>query len=680
MTDESNNSDKLIRIKALIEKGNEYLQKQEYKLALTTFDTVLNEEPRLFEALIGKMKVYRELLQWDNVIDCCNRILEINPKEITAIEHKIWSLYALKKYKAALLLAEQAILENPDNKSIRKSIDECKKVLRAIKPERRKEKYVKKGISEIGEYKDRRMSEANINDSQELIEMKKNNRFLLGVVFTFLVSIIVIYLLIDTSFFSNFGVNTSLLIQIGLYTCLFGSLLILIHFDESTNLRELGISKNNALGSALIGIFVSSGFVITALFFWVGPINDLSTIFTIAILTILIGIVEELYFRGYIQSKARKSMNSMNAILITGLLFAFLHIPKYLIIPIVNGDISYYASIPTAVQSLVVLGLLFGFIRENTKNIIGPIIAHSTWDFYLLIYSPLSYTQLYSIPNSHYFMIFQAVAGYAMLGTFLLAWAISHAIKVFLLEDPRELIINIEELSNSAKKYQKKIRKLEYKIKYLSIKQDIIQYNYYSFRSLEMKKRKLQCKYDFYIERRDLYQRLSEELTLENYSEKMAYKAEEEKISKFNLKNSIAMELKNPVSRPVMGAKKPRVNQFGFDITGIQLKIKGLERKKNSILLRLETYKLKQDLIRDKGPKAIGKIRLYEIRMKRLGYQIEHYNTLIAIYNDVLETISDNNYNEKRAYLNEQIEIAKRQLNEKMRSTYFGVSSSKYKL
>jgi len=687
MDADTTKSDKLKRIMILINKGNEYFERQDYRLALTTFDTVLNEEPRFFDALIGKMKVYRELFQWQNVILCCDKILEINPKEIIAIEHKIWSLYALKDYKAALDIAEKSIQEYPNNASIQRCLNECKariKDIKKISPDKeefkKKTKEIKHGkkLEDLKKIVIPQKVESEAGILPDLSEMKKTNTFLYTTVYAYLMVIIIIFLIISLFYFDNLSINTSLLVEIGLYACLLGSFLLLVLLDPHTNSQELGISTQNMLTSLFIGIFVSSGFVITALLFWVGPITtNTVTILELAILTALIGITEELYFRGYIESKLRKTTSTFRAILFTGLFFAFLHIPKLFIAPIITQDISYFVSIPSAVQSLVVLGFLFGFIRENTKNIIGPIVAHATWDFYLLIYTPMNYTQLYSISNIRYFSIFEMVASYAMIGTFLLAWAISNAMKVYRLEDPRELVTNIEELLNSAKRYEKKARKMEYKVKILSIRQSSYK-GYPFYKGLELKRRKLKCKIDFYNEKKELYQKLAEELNLENYADLMYEKKEEESRTKNVLSQNIINAVRSPVTQRDFQIKMPRYNNFGYDLSGINSKMSRLQRQKIELQTKLELYSMKQDLIRDKGPKVNREILYLELKKEKIRIQIEYYDRLIGFYSEIAESVNENNQKQKREFLREQIEYAKSELQQKMRQIQYPYSKQKY--
>ncbi|NVM03486.1 MAG: CPBP family intramembrane metalloprotease [Candidatus Helarchaeota archaeon] len=656
-------ADKIKRIKELVLKGNEYLKQQNYNEALSTFDKVIAEEPRFFGAIIGKMKVFREQYQWENVIKCCDKILEINPKEITAIEHKIWSLYALDRIDEALNLARQAQKIYPDSSSIQQCIDATlEKKQRMGETVIDKERKVEIRPPVIDKERKR-----EIRPPSDTSEMKKTNKFLIGIVYSYLMVTIIVFLIIDLLYFRNLHYNTRLFIQIGLYGCLLISFLILIYFDKHTNLKELGISTHNLNNSILIGILVSSGFIITALLFWVGPIiDDFSTILQIGFLTILIGMVEELFFRGYIESKARKSTRNMIAILITGILFAALHVPKYLISPFILRDITYLSSVPSIVQQLIFLGLLFGFIRENTKNILGPIIAHSTWDFYLLIYMPTTTYQLYSMPRAGYFMIFQMAASGAMIGTFILAWYLSSISKVNILEDPREFPMIVEEFNSKAEKYQKKIVKLQYKINYLSRRQNHYrQYNYMAYRSLERKKRILENKIDFLNRNKEEFLKLAENITLDNYTEIMDNKDEQLKTVKKDLILSIKESKIIPYDTVSDRVKRPGFNKFGYNIMTINSRIRELERKKHPIKEKIQLYTMKQESIQHKNPRAVRQLGL---KKEKLTCQMEYYDTLINVYKDIAETITNSNFKEKRIHLNEQKRIAKRRLNEKLRT------------
>ena len=96
--------------------------------------------------------------------------------------------------------------------------------------------------------------------------------------------------------------------------------------------------------------------------------------------TFLIGLSEEGAFRGYIQSNYLKIISQFKAIVLTAILFAFLHIPSY----VISGNYYSIASLP----SLILVGLLLGYIRIHTGNIWGVVIAHGTWDFYMFLFAP----------------------------------------------------------------------------------------------------------------------------------------------------------------------------------------------------------------------------------------------------------------------------------------------------
>ena len=77
-------------------------------------------------------------------------------------------------------------------------------------------------------------------------------------------------------------------------------------------------------------------------------------------------------------------------------------------------------------------------------------------------------------------------------------------------------------------------------------------------------------------------------------------------------------------------------------------------------------------------PKKMRLIHHFEKMLERLDYQIEYYDTLIDVYNETAKTVNNTNFREKRAYLNEQINIQKVKLNEKMRKPIPKKTGSKY--
>lgn len=91
----------------------------------------------------------------------------------------------------------------------------------------------------------------------------------------------------------------------------------------------------------------------------------------LAVLTIIVfaPIIEELLFRGFLQSWIRQHLGSKQAILVTSLLFAFFH----------YSPEQGVANI-TIISSLFVFSLFIGFVYEKQGALASPIMLHSLFN------------------------------------------------------------------------------------------------------------------------------------------------------------------------------------------------------------------------------------------------------------------------------------------------------------
>jgi membrane protease YdiL (CAAX protease family) len=109
---------------------------------------------------------------------------------------------------------------------------------------------------------------------------------------------------------------------------------------------------------------------------------------------LIVGPIEELVFRGYMQSRLNEAFDcpyrffgvSWGAgIIITSLLFGFAHVTGYNVNLLTgNYSLDWLFGI-----SSVFFGLTMGFIREKTGNITAPSIVHGASNFFLSIMSYL---------------------------------------------------------------------------------------------------------------------------------------------------------------------------------------------------------------------------------------------------------------------------------------------------
>lgn len=93
--------------------------------------------------------------------------------------------------------------------------------------------------------------------------------------------------------------------------------------------------------------------------------------------TALIGIAEEVMYRGILLGAMAKKMNPLIAILLSSILFCTLHLLN------VIGGLSV-SELIGQLGSTFVMGVFLGAMYLDTRNILFPIIFHSSWDYILL--------------------------------------------------------------------------------------------------------------------------------------------------------------------------------------------------------------------------------------------------------------------------------------------------------
>lgn len=97
-------------------------------------------------------------------------------------------------------------------------------------------------------------------------------------------------------------------------------------------------------------------------------VGDPTYFLAMVVLSVLfVGPAEELLFRGVVQGRLRESWGVWPAIIGATLLFGVIHIPA--VSGGVGGVVSY-------IVTVVVLGLLLGWLYERTQNIVVPSVIH----------------------------------------------------------------------------------------------------------------------------------------------------------------------------------------------------------------------------------------------------------------------------------------------------------------
>lgn len=326
-------------------------------------------------------------------------------------------------------------------------------------------------------------------------------------------------------------------------------IMVLILIDrKNTTFRDLHFNKPDVPKSNLwflatfgFGFFVAIGYLIvwTCFLFPIPrPVSDvrlfLFETFLYLILYLLVGVSEEFYFRGYIQANAYKVYDRRFAPVFASLLFAAIHIPKFVFAAIFNVDPSQLILMLLGFHTVFVIGLWLAYIRDNLKVIWASIIAHAFWDFWLSALGPdLNY--IFGLPpfQQIYLLIFALTAPYAMFGTLIFAWILSSR------------VLKVEDLGEATYGFDREIKKLSEKLDKITRKipefQQLLQHAPYE-RSQAILKRtmhRIEARKAFLESVILLKQDSQKELTLFNISETRKIDKERVKTMKIEYRSNL---------------------------------------------------------------------------------------------------------------------------------------------
>ncbi|WP_167751495.1 CPBP family intramembrane glutamic endopeptidase [Lentibacillus salicampi] len=96
---------------------------------------------------------------------------------------------------------------------------------------------------------------------------------------------------------------------------------------------------------------------------------------------IIVGITEEIVFRGFILNKCMEMFNFWKANIITSLLFVSIHFPIW----IYEGLFQFPYVIGTTVNVFVV-GVLFGYVYKKSGSLWSVIIIHSMYNLFVTVF------------------------------------------------------------------------------------------------------------------------------------------------------------------------------------------------------------------------------------------------------------------------------------------------------
>jgi len=93
------------------------------------------------------------------------------------------------------------------------------------------------------------------------------------------------------------------------------------------------------------------------------------------------GISEEILFRGAIFGVLLTSLDNFTAIVLTALIFTFIHIPQY-------GKNLLFNTI------IALLGVLFSFLYVYTNSLLAPMVAHILYNYVICLWIKNGYLKL----------------------------------------------------------------------------------------------------------------------------------------------------------------------------------------------------------------------------------------------------------------------------------------------
>jgi len=116
--------------------------------------------------------------------------------------------------------------------------------------------------------------------------------------------------------------------------------------------------------------------------FWFN--NDI-ILWLVVIKYIIVGVVEEVVFRGWGYNSLANTMSNKKAMILTTLLFILLHFPSYFIKLLKFGTFDFIGIITQSISALI-LGIVFCMLLKKGKTIWNPIIAHTIYDLMSVLF------------------------------------------------------------------------------------------------------------------------------------------------------------------------------------------------------------------------------------------------------------------------------------------------------
>ena len=162
------------------------------------------------------------------------------------------------------------------------------------------------------------------------------------------------------------------------------AMLLVRHYKEDVlfSLRKMFTSKFKwykyalilfgFVAHSLIGAFVVNGNISISPKFQ--PSELIGTV-------LLVGITEELFFRGFLLNAFLKKMKAWPAVLLTALLFLLIHFPIWIHEGVWASTLS-----SGGFFAVIILSIIFSWTFIKSKNIIVPIVLHMAWNLLIILF------------------------------------------------------------------------------------------------------------------------------------------------------------------------------------------------------------------------------------------------------------------------------------------------------
>ncbi|MEN0003666.1 MAG: type II CAAX endopeptidase family protein [Bacteroidota bacterium] len=176
-------------------------------------------------------------------------------------------------------------------------------------------------------------------------------------------------------------------------------------YIEKKPLSWAGFTMRQSGRSSLVGFIwgagmVTLGFLVLFLFGWVkiAAVDFLAgSLLTWALFLFLAAAFEEVLLRGYIMNMFERHFNTKIALIVSSLIFGFLHVP--------NANVSFIG-----ILNIILAGVILGIAYLESRNLWFPTMLHFAWNYFQGIIYGFEVSG-----NKTYSLIQQELAGPAWL-------------------------------------------------------------------------------------------------------------------------------------------------------------------------------------------------------------------------------------------------------------------------